>query len=283
MGTPRRRWGQHSPSWEHGGTSRQNDKAQPFWGDSPASRDLSQTHSGCADVSYSTMTINRRWSYKTDTQPLEYCVTTERVELTTQGIIWDTCWKLNQDEGRAGRQSMCPGDCYLCFKKSEEKKKKKSEIHTPQVPHNLQREEKKLNTWLPLGPITGLKSRAEDRLHNTPFASQTLNHVNTLRVLQLVISSNPSDVTDLGNNPHCCWTHTAPGWWGPEQQQLGCPPRSSPLTSHCRGDAPAAAQLHLCATLSNENLILTILHPDLTPQLTGNFKYKGKHVKKTAS
>lgn len=125
MGTPRRRWGQHSPSWEHGGTSRQNDKAQPFWGDSPASRDLSQTHSGCADVSYSTMTINRRWSYKTDTQPLEYCVTTERVELTTQGIIWDTCWKLNQDEGRAGRQSMCPGDCYLCFKKSEEKKKRK--------------------------------------------------------------------------------------------------------------------------------------------------------------
>ena len=33
---------------------------------------------------------------------------------------------------------MCPGDYYLCFKKSE--------IHAPQVPHNLQREEKKLET-----------------------------------------------------------------------------------------------------------------------------------------
>lgn len=98
---------------------------------------------------------------------------------------------------------MCPGDCYLCFKKSE--------IHTPQVPHNLQGEEKKLNTWLVLGPITGLKSRAEDRLHNIPLVSQTLNHVNTLCVLQLVTSSNPSDVTDLGNNLHSCWTHTAPG------------------------------------------------------------------------
>ena len=32
MGTPRRRWGQHSASGEHGGTSRQNDKSTTFLG-----------------------------------------------------------------------------------------------------------------------------------------------------------------------------------------------------------------------------------------------------------
>ena len=199
-------------------------------------------------------------SYETETHPLEYYVTTKRAELTIlQGIIWDVCWKLNQDEGRAGRHSMCPGDYYLCFKKSE--------IHAPQVPHNLQREEKKLNTWLPLGPIRGLKSRAGDRLHNIPFVSQTLSPVNILRVLQLVTSSNPSDVTDLGNNPHCCWMHAPQSDGGLCNQQPGCPRHSSPLTSCHRGDVPATAQLHLCATLSNKNLILTIMHPDLTSSL----------------
>lgn len=69
----------------------------------------------------------------------------------------------------------------MCFKKSE--------IHTPQVPHNLQRVEKKLNTWLPLGPITGLKSR--DRLHNIPFVYETLNHVYTLCVFTISDKQQP--------------------------------------------------------------------------------------------
>ena len=214
------------------------------------------------------MTINRRLVLQNRHHPLEYCVTTKRVQLTIQGIIWDICWKLNQDEGRAGRQSMCSVDCYLCFKKSE--------IHTPQVPHNLQREEKKLNTWLPLGPITGLKSR--DRLHNIPFVSETLNHVNTLCVLQLVTSSNPSDVTDLGSNPHCCWTHTALGWWGPEQQQprLPAPLQSTAVTPpRWRASRCPAPPVHYSVKREPDSD-----HPASrsNSQLTGNFKYKGKHI-----
>lgn len=220
----------------------------------------------------STLTPNRGLLLWNRHHPLEYYVTTKRVELTIwQGIIWDTCWKLNQDEGRAGRQSMCPGDCYLCFKKSE--------IQARQVPHHLQREEKKLNTWLALGPTRGLKSRAGDRLHNIPFVSQTLNHVNILRALQLVTSSNPSDVTDLGNTPHCCWTHVAPVWRGPVQPAARLP---APLEStdvmppRWRASRCPAPPLRYSVKRKPDS----DRHTSRSNfQLTGNFKYKGKHVK----